>query len=62
MHRYLWAALLGAVALGVVTLGLVGAAGARDGSGYEVWAVDQSNTKRQAPRGGGRSTSTPSRS
>ena len=44
MHRYLWTALLGAVALGVVTLGLVGAAGARDGSGYEVWAVDQSNT------------------
>ncbi len=44
MHRYLWAALLGAVALGLVTLGLVGAAGARNGSGYEVWAVDQSNT------------------
>ena len=44
MHRYLWAALLAAAALGVVTLGLVGAAGARGGSGYEVWAVDQSNT------------------
>ena len=44
MHRYLWAAVLGAAALGVVTLGLVGAAGARGGSGYEVWAVDQSNT------------------
>ena len=39
MHRYLWAALLA-----VVTLGLVGAAGARDGSAFEVWAVDQSNT------------------
>ena len=44
MHRYLWAAMFAAAALGVVTLGLVGAAGARGGSGYEVWAVDQSNT------------------
>jgi DNA-binding beta-propeller fold protein YncE len=30
--------------LALVTLGLVGVAGAGDESGYEVWAVDQSNT------------------
>ena len=45
MHRYLWAALARAPSRWVSsTLGLVGAAGARGGSGYEVWAVDQSNT------------------
>lgn len=40
MHRY--AALL--TLLAVVTLGLAGAAGAGDESGFEVWAIDQSNT------------------
>ena len=40
MSRY--AALLALLA--VVTLGLVGAAGAGDEAGFEVWAVDQSNT------------------
>jgi DNA-binding beta-propeller fold protein YncE len=44
MHRYLWTVLLAVVTLALFTLGLVGVAGARDGSGYEVWAVDQSNT------------------
>jgi DNA-binding beta-propeller fold protein YncE len=40
MSRY--AALVALLA--VVTLGLVGAAGAGDEAGFEVWAVDQSNT------------------
>jgi hypothetical protein len=44
MHRYLWTVLVAVVTLGLFTLGVVGVAGARDGSGYEVWAVDQSNT------------------
>jgi DNA-binding beta-propeller fold protein YncE len=39
MQRILWTALLAAA-----LLGLVGAAGARDGTAYEVWAIDQSNT------------------
>jgi len=44
MHRYLWTALVAVVMLAVAMAGLVGAAGARDGSSFEVWAIDQSNS------------------